>query len=71
MDIQITGTNIKITDQVRKYVERKLGKLNKHCTTNAAATQKDLPADAAVGNEHKNNCKQKAEVIFVNSQALA
>ncbi len=30
MDLQITGTNIKITDPVRKYIERKLGKLNKH-----------------------------------------
>ncbi len=30
MDIQVTGTNIKVTDQVRGYIERKLGKLTKH-----------------------------------------
>lgn len=30
MELQITGTNIELTDAIRNYVERKLGKLDKH-----------------------------------------
>ena len=30
MELQITGTNMEITPTVRRYVERKLGKLNRH-----------------------------------------
>ena len=30
MDLQITGTNMEIKPAVRRYVERKLGKLNRH-----------------------------------------
>jgi putative sigma-54 modulation protein len=30
MQLQIAGTNVELTPAVRRYVERKLGKLNKH-----------------------------------------
>lgn len=30
MEVQIAGTNIELTDRVRHYVERKLGKLSRH-----------------------------------------
>lgn len=30
MELQITGTNTEITPTVRRYIERKLGKLNRH-----------------------------------------
>ncbi|MFC1967207.1 ribosome hibernation-promoting factor, HPF/YfiA family [Chloroflexota bacterium] len=30
MELQLTGTNIEITPPVRRYVERKLGKLDRH-----------------------------------------
>jgi putative sigma-54 modulation protein len=30
MDLQITGTNVQLTDTVQRFVERKLGKLDKH-----------------------------------------
>ena len=30
MELQITGTNVEITPVVRRYVERKLGRLNRH-----------------------------------------
>lgn len=30
MDLQMTGTNIEITPEAQQYVERKLGKINKH-----------------------------------------
>ena len=30
MELQVTGTNMEITPAVRRYIERKLGKLNRH-----------------------------------------
>jgi len=30
MELQIAGTNIELTPVVQRYIERKLGKLNKH-----------------------------------------
>ncbi len=30
MDLQITGTNMELTPAVRRYIERKLSKLNRH-----------------------------------------
>ena len=30
MELQITGTNMEITTALRRYIERKLGKLNRH-----------------------------------------
>ena len=30
MELQITGTNMELTDAVKRFVERKLGKLDKH-----------------------------------------
>ena len=30
MELQITGTNVEITPAVRRYVEHKLGGLNRH-----------------------------------------
>ena len=30
MELQITGTNMELTPQLRRYVERKLGKLSRH-----------------------------------------
>ena len=30
MELQITGTNMEITPAVRRYIERKIGKLNRH-----------------------------------------
>ena len=33
MELQIAGTNMELTPAVRRYVERKLGKLNRHLPT--------------------------------------
>lgn len=33
MELQITGTNIELTPVVHRYIERKLGKLNRHLPT--------------------------------------
>jgi ribosomal subunit interface protein len=30
MELQITGKNMELTPAVRRYIERKLGKLNRH-----------------------------------------
>ena len=30
MELQIAGTNMEITPETHRYIERKLGKLNKH-----------------------------------------
>ena len=30
MELQVTGKNIQLTSEVRRYIERKLGKLNRH-----------------------------------------
>ena len=41
MDLQITGTNTEITPAVRRYVERKIGKLNHHLP-NIIATRVEI-----------------------------
>jgi len=30
MDLQITGTNLELSDTVQRFIERKLGKIDKH-----------------------------------------
>ena len=30
MELQIAGTNIEVSPKAQRYIERKLGKLNKH-----------------------------------------
>ena len=62
MELQITGRNIDLSPAVRRYIERKLGKLNRHLP--------NIIESKAEISEEKTKSPQQRFVVQVTIQAV-